>query len=174
MPFRYALPARALHAVMALAIFAAFALAFWFDDMPLSRLKINLINYHKWIGVAVLALVVVRLAWRLTHRPQDPEGLKPWARTLAHLTHWALYGLMAWVPFVGWLMSSAKGYPVVWLGVLPLPDLVAKDPQLGHTLKEVHEWAAWALLALVVLHIAAALKHRFVDHDDVMNRMFGR
>jgi cytochrome b561 len=82
-----------------------------------------------------------------------------------------MYLLFFVTPLLGWAYSSAKGFPIVLFGVLPLPDLVGKDEALAHTLKEGHELAAWALVVLALLHVAAALKHQFIDRDGLMDRM---
>lgn len=169
---RYTLIARLLHWLTALGIVAAFSLALVFGDMKLSPAKIALINYHKWIGVTVLGLVALRLLWRLTHpAPALPAPMAFWEKRLAHWTHGILYGLMFAVPLGGWLYSSAKGYPLVWLGVLPLPPLMGKDPLLADLIKDWHAAGAWALIGLALLHAAAALKHHFIAKDDVLRRM---
>jgi cytochrome b561 len=85
--------------------------------------------------------------------------------------HLLLYVAFFAVPLTGWAMSSAKGFPIVWFGVLPLPDFVPKDHDLGELLEEVHEALAWGLAALVLAHVAGALKHHFVDRDGLMARM---
>ncbi|QDQ26284.1 cytochrome b [Chitinimonas arctica] len=172
MPNKYTLPARLLHWLIALGIITAFTLALNFDGMPLSLAKLKLINYHKWVGISVLGLVAIRLLWRLTHRPPAMPGhMAAWEKTVAHVTHGVLYLLMFGVPLGGWLYSSAKGFPVVWLGLVQLPQLLEKDEALATTLKEMHGLAAWILIGLAVLHAAAALKHRFIDRDDVLQRM---
>lgn len=169
---KYTLPARLLHWLVALGIIAAFALALSFDDMPLSPGKLKLINYHKWIGITVLALAALRLLWRLGHRPPAlPAHMAAWEKLAAHAGHALLYLLMFGVPLGGWLYSSAKGYPVVWLGLLPLPNLMDKNEALAGTLKTLHMLGGWSVIALAVLHAAAALKHHFIDRDDVLRRM---
>lgn len=169
---RYTRPAIALHWLMAVLIVAAFALGTTMVDLNLSPLKLRLYAYHKWLGVTVVLLLVVRLAWRLGHRPPPlPASVPRWQQHLAGLTHGVLYLLMAVVPVSGWLMSSAKGFQTVYFGVLPLPDLLAKDQALGDLLKAVHDAANDALLVLVVLHAVAALKHHLLDRDDVLSRM---
>jgi cytochrome b561 len=95
----------------------------------------------------------------------------PLVKGVAHLGHVVLYGLMIVIPVSGWLMSSAKGVPTVWFGVLPLPDLLEKDKELGHLLREVHEVLNFVLLFLLAGHAAAALKHHWVDKDDILKRM---
>ncbi|MDK2123210.1 cytochrome b [Parachitinimonas caeni] len=173
-PVRYTLTARILHWLMVLLILGAFALALSFDDMPLSPRKLQYINYHKWLGITVLWLVAVRLLWRLKHpAPELPAHMPKHEKMLAHLGHIGLYVLMFGVPIGGWLMSSAKGFPVVYLGLIPLPDLIGKNEELGKLLKEGHELFAWGLLLLAAGHAAAALKHHFIDKDDVLRRMLG-
>ncbi|WP_374352161.1 cytochrome b [Chitinimonas sp.] len=170
---RYSLPARALHWLVALGIIAAFALALSFDDMPLGPGKIKLINYHKWIGITVLALAALRLLWRLFKRPPAmPAQMAPWEKLVAHITHGLLYLLMFGVPLGGWLYSSAKGYPVVWLGLVQLPNLIDKTSvDAAHQLKELHELGGWSVILLAGLHAVAALKHHFINKDDVLKRM---
>jgi len=94
-----------------------------------------------------------------------------WQARAAHATHALLYVAFFAVPLSGWAMSSALGYPIVWFGVLPLPDLLPKNPELGEVLEEVHELLAWGLALLVLAHIGAALKHHFIDRDGLLKRM---
>ena len=168
---RYSGVAIALHWVLALAIFGAFGVGLYMADLPLSPWRIKLFNWHKWAGVTILALSLLRLLWRLTHRPPADLPAPAWQLKAAHLTHLALYALFLVVPLVGWAYSSAAGFPVVLFGVLPLPDFVPHDKLLAETIKPFHELAAWALMGLVVLHIAAAVKHQFIDRDGLLERM---
>lgn len=172
MDARYTLTAIVLHWLVALLIFAAIPLGFYMHDLPVSPTKLHLYSYHKWIGVTVMLLLAIRLAWRSTHRPPAlPDSMPSWQQLASHVIHWGLYMLMLAVPFSGWLMSSAKGFQTVWFGVLPLPDLVGKDKALGETLSLVHSELNYLLLVLVALHVAAALKHHFIDKDDIALRM---
>jgi cytochrome b561 len=169
---RYTRTAIALHWLVALLILAALPLGLTMTEMPLSPQKLKFYAWHKWLGVTVFGLVVLRLAWRASHPPPPlPESVPAWQRSVAHALHWALYALMLVIPLAGWLTSSAKGFQTVYLGVLPIPDLLAKNEALGERLAEVHAWLAYALIALLVVHVAAALKHHFVDRDDVLRRM---
>ena len=97
--------------------------------------------------------------------------MAPWTRTAAKLMHWLLYFLMVAIPISGWLMSSADGFQVVYFGVLPLPDLLSKNKELGAALTVVHQVLNFMLATLVVGHVLAALKHYFVDRDDILSRM---
>lgn len=175
-PSRYSATAIWLHWLLALAIVSAFAVGLYVEGLPFSPQKLKLLNWHKWAGVTILALSALRLVWRLTHRPpalpaRVIQGMPGWQVSAYHATHYLMYALFFGVPLAGWAYSSAKGFPVVWFGVLPLPDLVGKDEALAHILKEVHELAAWALMGLVALHVAAALKHHLIDRDGLLARM---
>ncbi|MDX8399961.1 MAG: cytochrome b [Gallionellaceae bacterium] len=169
---RYSKTAVMLHWLMALLIFVAFPLGMYMHGLRLSPIKLQLYSYHKWLGVTVFAFAILRLAWRATHTPPAlPAVLPHWQKVASQTTHYLLYVLIFVVPLSGWLMSSAKGFKTVWFGVLPLPDLLAKNKALGHLLTTVHESLNYILLALVVMHVAAALKHHFIDKDDVLKRM---
>jgi cytochrome b561 len=169
---RYTSTAISLHWLIALAIGGTFGLGIYMHELPLSPTKLELYSWHKWAGVTIFMLVVVRLAWRLTHpAPPLPAAMPAPLRRAAQGAHWLLYALMFAIPLTGWLMSSAKGFQTVWFGILPLPDLLSKDKALGELLAEVHEALNFTLLALVVLHAGAALKHHFIDRDTVLTRM---
>ncbi len=168
----YTRTAIGLHWAIALLIFVTFPLGLYMTELPLSPQKLKLYAYHKWIGVTVFLLAAARLAWRLTHpAPPLPASVPAWQRSASAVVHAALYALMLAIPLSGWLMSSAKGVPTVWLGLVRLPDLVARDEALGEALRGVHMGLNIALFALVALHVAAALKHRFIDRDEVLQRM---
>ena len=167
--------AKSLHWLMALLILGLLVLGTYMSDLPLSPQKLELYAWHKWAGVTVFMLVWLRLAWRVAHRPPGlPASLSPRMRLAAHAGHAALYVLMVLIPLSGWLMSSAKGFQTVWFGVLPLPDLLAKDKALGDLLAGVHQVLNLLFVAVLAGHIGAALKHHFVDKDDILTRMLPR
>lgn len=173
---RYSTVAIVLHWLLGLAIFGIFAVGVYADDLPFSPALLKLINYHKWAGITFLILTVLRLVWRLTHRPPAlpksiEQAMPSWQTKAYHATHYALYALFFIVPLLGWAYSSAAGFPVVLFGVIPLPDLLSVDKEFAKQVKEVHALAAFALMGLALLHIAAALKHQFIDRDNLINRM---
>ena len=168
---RYTPVAVVLHWLLALAIIVSFSVGFYMADLPFSLQRVKLYNWHKWAGVSILALSALRLLWRLGHRPPADLPMPAWQARLAHAVHFLLYLAFFAVPLTGWAMSSAKGYPIVWFGVLPLPDFVPKDEQLGKLLESVHGWLAYGLAALVLAHVAGALKHHFIDRDGSLARM---
>ncbi|MGO3133315.1 MAG: cytochrome b [Alcaligenes sp.] len=169
---RYTVVARTLHWLMALALTALVIVGYTMKTLPLSPLKLQVYSWHKWAGISLLILVVLRLIWRLLNRPPAlPVGMSRLTRALAHGGHAALYVLMLAIPLTGWLMSSAKGFQTVWFGVIPLPDLVSKDKPLGELLVQVHIFLNYALITMVSLHILAALKHQFIDRDGLLRRI---
>ncbi|MDH4451202.1 MAG: cytochrome b [Rhodoferax sp.] len=173
---RYSLTAIVLHWVLGLALLGIFAVGVYMTDLPFSPTRLKFYNWHKWAGITILALSALRLAWRLTHRPPALPGkiavaMPAWQHWAHHGTHYALYALFFVVPLMGWAYSSAAGFPIVVFGVLPLPDFVPVDKALADLIKPLHEWSAMALIALAGLHIAAALKHQWIDRDGLIGRM---
>lgn len=175
MNIHYTATAKALHWVIAVLIFGMLGLGFYMTGLELSPTKLQLFSWHKWAGVTVFVLVLVRLAWRVGHKPPAlPPHMSPIERFAAHAGHLVLYVLMLAIPLSGWLMSSAKGFQTVWFGVLPLPDLVGKDKALGDLLQTVHLALNFVLIAVLLGHVGAALKHHYLDKDDVLIRMLPR
>ncbi len=171
-PASYTRTAIGLHWLVAIAIVTTFSVGLYMSDLPLSPDKLKIYSWHKWAGVTIFLLVAFRLMWRLTHLPPAlPVGMPAWQHTAAEAAHWLLYALMIAVPLSGWLMSSAKGFQTVYFGVLPLPDLLAKNKELGKTLETVHQALNFTMAGLVLAHAGAALKHHFIDRDAVLARM---
>ncbi len=169
---RYTWPAIVLHWAIALLIFGLFPLGLYMSSLALSILKIKLFAWHKWFGLTVLLLAVLRLGWRAGHRPPPlPDSIPRWQQAAAGALHWLLYLLIFAIPLSGWALSSAAGVQVVWFGVLPLPELLPKDAATAHALREVHESLNFLMAGVVALHVAAALKHHFIDRDGVLRRM---
>ena len=170
-PSRYSGVAIALHWLLALMIVGAFGVGVYMHELPMSPTRLKLYNWHKWAGICILALSALRLLWRLTHRPPADVPMPAWQQRASHAAHGLLYVLFFAVPLAGWAYSSAAGFPIVWFGVLPLPDFVSPDKALAELMKERHAVLAWTLAVLVLLHIAAALKHHFIDKDGLLERM---
>jgi cytochrome b561 len=172
---RYTTTAIALHWLMAALILSTFCVGLYMSDLTLSPTKLKIYSWHKWAGVTAFILVFVRLAWRATHRPPPlPAAMPRWQLFAAHAGHAALYVLMVAIPISGWLMSSAKGFQTVYFGVLPIPDLLAKNKELGDTLRDVHQALNFLMITVVAGHIGAALWHHFIDRDDVLTRISPR
>ncbi len=161
----------ALHWIVAALVITAIALGWVMTELTFSPLKLRLFNWHKWIGVTVLALMVVRSLWRLWHPPPAPLPTPAWQRLSAQAIHAIFYLMLLVQPLTGWIFSNAEGVPVVYLGLMPLPNLVDKDKVFGAFVKELHEAGGWVLAVLIGLHLLAAIKHHFFDRDDTLRRM---
>lgn len=169
---RYTATAIFLHWLIAIGLVATFALGFYMEGLPFSPNKLKFYSWHKWAGITLLALVALRLIWRLTHKaPELPADMGRASRVAAHAGHLALYVLMLAVPLTGWIASSAQGVPVVLFGVWPLPDLVGKNVALGERLQDAHMVLNYAMAVLVIGHVGAALQHHFIKKDGVLKRM---
>lgn len=176
----YGLVAILFHWMMALLIIGLFVFGKYMTGLdPMAPNTFALYQLHKSLGFLVLALVLARLAWRLGNpSPALPETMSCIERLAAHFGHAGLYALMLAIPLSGWLMVSASpwGIPTVVFDMLPVPHLpvpeaLGSKAEAENTLKGLHELLANGLLFLVVLHIAAALKHHFLNRDDVLRRM---
>ena len=169
---RWGAVAQLLHWLIVVLIITQFTLATLFDDLPPGARKLGLLARHKSVGITILMLAIVRLAWRSTNpTPPLPDTLRPWERVVARFTHVLLYALLFAVPLAGWTMSSARGFPVSWFGIFTLPDLVPKNKTLYEVLLTTHGILAWTLGVVAIIHLLAALKHHFVHKDDVLRRM---
>lgn len=190
---RYTKTAILLHWLIALLIIGMLAMGLWMSELPKDAPKVaefdlfNLglytvtlpepvsvrtfyFNLHKSFGVTLLALIFLRVYWRLTHKAPDlPASMKALEIKLSHAVHHTLYLLMLAVPLSGFIMSIYSKYGVMWFGTLLVNGL--DNPQLRDLFKEVHEISAWLLLIIAALHIAAAIKHKVIDKDEIMQRM---
>ena len=171
----YGTIAMALHWVMAVLLVGLASLGLYMVALPdvgFDTRKITLILYHKELGMLALALFVLRLAWRVTNiLPHLVGHLPDWQKVAARFVHLCFYALMFALPMTGWLMSSAAGIPVSLLRTFTLPDLIGRNDHLFMQLIEIHKWLSYALLVLIVVHAAAALRHHFAYRDDTLRKM---
>lgn len=158
---------------MAIGILTAFGMGLYMVDIAgITPLKIKLFNWHKWLGVCLFSLVVLRVVVRLFSTiPKYPPHWGHGTIRLAKLGHMALYVLMVAVPIFGYLYSLASGFPVVWFGAIELPVLIDKDPELKELFKTLHEFSSKGLMILVIGHVFMALKHHILNKDGVLGRM---
>jgi cytochrome b561 len=171
-PARYGIPAQLFHWVIAALIVTQFVLANMSQHLPLGARKLGLLARHKSVGMTILMLAILRLAWRLRHgAPALPPAMRPYERWAARVTHVAFYVLLFVMPLTGWMMSSAKNYSVSWFGLFTWPNLIGKDEAAFNVLRNTHDFLSDVLFVIAVLHVLAALKHHFWDRDDVLLRM---
>jgi cytochrome b561 len=182
-PARYTKVAMALHWLIAAMILANLALPTVWENFAPDELVRPMINLHKSFGITLLGLVLLRILWRMTHKPPAfPEHYPRWERRLANITHKLLYVLMLGVPAVGWMMDSAwdkaSQFPMHLFGLFEFPRIgaiMALDPatkeRLHSLFEEAHSLSGYSLLALIGLHLAGALKHQFIDRERELQRM---
>ena len=171
---RYSGAAIALHWLTAVLIVANLALGLSMVPLPIIPQKLQWYAWHKWIGITVFLLTCARLGWRWICPAPSPVAMPEWQRRAAEVTQTLMYALLLAIPVSGWLYSSATGVQVVYLGLVPLPDLVPTDKALAGVLKAAHVALNFALFALVCVHTMAALKHHFIDRDPALTRMLPR
>lgn len=169
---RYGAVAQILHWMVVVLVILQFVLGFTAAGMPISMQRLMLLATHKSFGMTILALVILRLAWRgFSPAPALPAGMPPLQQRAAHVSHVLLYGLLITMPIVGWITSSASHLTVTWFGLFPFPNLVGPDAHLAKLAKATHAAMAWLLLATASLHAFAALWHHFMQKDDMLLRM---
>jgi cytochrome b561 len=167
----FSLAARVLHWLMAMLIVSMLVIGIGMVASVSARHS-WLLALHKPLGMAILALAIVRLAVRC-HRappplPDDLPVIQKWA---AHASHWLLYALMIVMPLIGWAMLSAGGYPVMLGKSLRLPSILPDNPVAFAVLRHLHAWLAVLLFATFLMHMAAALYHGLVRRDGVLASM---
>jgi cytochrome b561 len=163
--------ARLLHWAMALALLAQMTLGWVAVSWRLSPTKLELFVWHKTLGIVLLALVVLRLLWRVTDRAPAPAPGPTWQRRLAGVSHGTLYVLMLVMPISGWVIQSASGFPFKLFGLLELPALVGKSKAIQTAAEYTHLVLFWSFAVLILVHAAAALHHHWVRRDAVLERM---
>lgn len=169
---RYGAVSQLLHWTVVALVILQFVLGFTAADMPISMQRLVLLARHKSVGMTILALALVRLAWRgFSPAPALPPTMPALHKTAAHLSHLLLYTLLISMPIVGWITSSASHLTVTWFGLFAFPNLVGPDAHLAKIAKATHEAMAWTLLVVASLHASAALWHHFMLKDDVLRRM---
>ncbi len=172
---KYSFLSRLLHWLIAGLIVSQYVLAKLAEQAEHANKvvqQLGLLANHKSIGMTILMLAVLRLSWRLiTKSPALPNSMPAWQIRASSISHWLMYGLIFSIPISGWLMSSAAAYSVSWFNLFVFPDLVTSSESLEYLFHEVHEILVKSLFVIVLVHIAATLKHHFVDKDAVLTRM---
>jgi cytochrome b561 len=162
--------ARLLHWLVVALITAQFVIGWTMPDVGRDTHPVGLIAWHLGVGTALIAIMMARIVWRLTHRPPR-HTLSPVLSAVSGMTHFLLYVALIVVPLLGWANASSRGWTVKLLGTLKLPALAATGSAVGHAMGDIHGVLAWVLFALIALHVGAALLHRFALRDGVLQRM---
>jgi cytochrome b561 len=169
---RYTRFAVAMHWIVAAIVLAQYPLGWLMQQIPKQPPgpRAEVFNLHKSIGLTILALMIVRLGWRLAHRPPALPPMARWQAWAARSTHGALYAVLVAMPLAGYLGSAFSGYPVRYFGIV-LPSWAAKNAQLKEWMSTAHLVLAWILAIAFALHIAGVLKHALIDRDGQVRRM---
>jgi cytochrome b561 len=172
-PMRYTTTAIVLHWIIAAAVLGQIAFGWLMQEIAKDPVgpRVNAFNLHKSIGLTILALMALRLIWRSMHRPPPLPAMPAWQARAAHINHWVLYTCLFLQPLSGYVGSAVSGYPVRYFGML-LPAWAAKSIPLKDFLSVVHLVNSCVLVTAIAVHIAAALKHQFVDRDRLLRRMW--
>ncbi len=164
-----------LHWMVAILILVMAYLGLTMGDLPNGPDKIKTYALHKSIGITILALVALRLLWRLyAGTPRPVPGSPRWQERIASLTHAAIYLLLFAIPLSGWVLNSAAGFPLRWFGLVNLPHIVGESHDLHELAEEAHELMFWMLALLVVAHAGAAFYHHIFQRDATLARMLPR
>jgi len=176
---RYTTVARLLHSVMLILFVAQFVVAYFMPHIRRGTEPVGMVGLHVILGVLLLILIVLRLVWRVTHRPN--MVVVTWNDRLSSGLYAVLYGLMLVIPVLGWANANARGW---YVSLTPsinsdeagfyLPMLLEKGSHVGHEMGDLHGLLAWGFLILIGLHVLAAIYHQFILRENVLNRMFGR
>lgn len=183
---RYGAVHKFLHWTIALAVLFMLVLGLVMEDIPHGLavalgygdvsplvLRMKAFSLHKAIGITVLALMLLRIVWKLVNwdLPKSLPTHERWEQKLAHLVHWGFYGLLIAMPLSGWIMTSAKASTINWFGFFPVPPIVQPNQELGYSMARAHEYIAYGIWAFIALHVAGALKHVVIDKDGTLRRM---
>ena len=169
---RYTRVAMALHWLIALLVIGQFAWGWWMQEIPKQPVgpRVDAFNLHKSVGMTIFALMVIRLLWRIGHRPPSLPAMPDWQAAVARSTHFVLYAALLIQPVLGYLGSEWSGYPVKFFGVT-LPAWAGKNAVLKEAMSAAHLATSWVIAAAVALHVAGALKHALIDRDGLLARM---
>lgn len=171
-PQAWGAPAKLLHWTIAALVIVQVPLGMAAANWKLSPTKLDLFVWHKSLGMVILVLMALRIAWRLaTTAPSPPASTPPLQRLAARLGHLGLYGLLVLLPVSGWVVSAAANVPFRMFWVVSVPAIVPPDRVLAARAAGVHAALCVLLVLLLAIHVAAALRHHFVDRDDVLTRM---
>ncbi|MDA1117567.1 MAG: cytochrome b [Proteobacteria bacterium] len=171
---RYTNVAIALHWILALGILAQIGLGYFLDNVPRgSPERSAWVNFHKSIGITLAALIILRLAWRLTHMPPPlPVAMPAWELVAARANHALLYVCMVGMPLTGYVATNFSKFGIKYFGLVTLPPWGIDDKQIYAAFNGAHKILALVFVALILLHVAAALKHALWERDGLLRRMW--
>lgn len=168
---QYDATAKVLHWLVVALLLAQYLIGWLMPDIHRGMKPGDAMTWHISVGIVILALIVVRLVWRLTHRVAPESSLEPWQRSAAEAVHWLMYVLVLLTTISGWLFASFRGWSISLFFLTPLPMLSADNAAAGKAIDGLHQAMEWSLLILIGLHVVAALLHLLFYRNRVMQRM---
>jgi len=169
---KYGIVSILLHWIIAIIVIGMLTLGIYMSDLPNSLYKLKLYGWHKEWGFVVLFLITLRIIWKMRNvSPSLTAPIPYWQIVIAKLTHWMFYLILFVMPITGWIITSSANLPVSFFGFFVIPVITSRSKNVQHLFANIHSWVAYILIALIVLHILAALKHAFIDKDDILKRM---
>ncbi len=168
---QYGVTAKIFHWLIVALLMVQYPIGWLMPDLHRDMKPGAPMTFHVSFGIAILALIVLRLVWRLTHPVAPASTLPPWQRLSSEATHWLLYALVLATTVTGWLFASFRGWSIFLFYLVPLPILASDNAAAGKTIDGLHQAMELALLVVIGLHVATALAHHFIYRDRVMQRM---
>ena len=169
---KYGITTILFHWIMAVIIIGLLGFGIYMTRLSISLTKLKMYGWHKEFGMLVLGLVILRILWRFINiTPRLPDTLTKFEKFSARSVHWLFYLFMFAMPITGWLITSAAGLPVSFFGLFLIPNLIETNEPLRILFQVIHQWLGYALIGVICLHISAALKHHFINRDDVLRRI---
>ena len=171
---QYGKTAKTFHWLIVALLIAQYSIGWFMPDIH-GRMKPGAaMTWHISIGTTILALMLARFGWRLTHPVAPESSLAAYQRITSQAVHFLLYTFVLLTTLSGWLFASARGWQIAWFFWLPLPMLTGANPPLLKAIDGWHQFFEWTLLVLIGVHVSASFVHRFYYHDGVMRRMLPR
>jgi len=168
---QYGTTAKVLHWLIVALLIVQYLIGWLMPDIHRGMKPGAGMTFHISIGMTILVLIVLRFAWRLTHPVAPESSLPPWQRLSSEVVHWTLYVLALATTITGWLFASFRGWSISLFYLVPLPMLASDSAEAGKAIDGLHQAMELALLVVIGLHVAAALAHRFIYRDRIMQRM---
>jgi cytochrome b561 len=168
---QYGTTAKVFHWLIVALLLVQYLIGWLMPDIHRGMKPGAAMTFHVSVGLLVLILIVLRFAWRLIHPVAPENSLAPWQRLSSEAVHWLLYALVLATTITGWLFASFRGWSMSFLYLVPMPMLASDNAAAGRTINGLHQAMEWALLAMIGIHVAAALAHIFIYRNRVMQRM---
>jgi cytochrome b561 len=168
---QYGIAAKVFHWLIVGLLIVQYLIGWLMPDIHRGDKPGTPMTFHVSVGIAILALIVLRLVWRLTHPVAPESSLPPWQRLTSEAVHWMLYALVLATTITGWLFASFRGWSLQFFYLAPLPMLASDNAAAGKFIDGWHQAMEWTLLAFIGIHVATAMAHIFIYRDRIMQRM---